>query len=202
MQKILEILLDLIFPPRAEERIVRTLNQEIIESLLAPRMRAGVHALFPYKDPRIRALIWQLKYKGNTKAVALLTPVLVTYLNAHVPGRLLVLPIPLSRTRLHERGYNQVTLVAQELQKTLPRMVLHEDILVRAHHTDRQTTLSRLERIRNMREAFRIADPEALRGQDILILDDVTTTGATLREAGTVVWACGPRSVKTVAVAY
>lgn len=202
MQKLFESLLDLLFPPKAEERIVRTLTPELMSLLLAPRVRAGVHALFPYKDTRIRALIWQLKYKGDAKAVALLAPVLATYLNLHVPGRFLLLPIPLSRTRLHERGYNQVTLVARELTKALPRLTLREDVLIRAHHNERQTKLSRLERIRNMRDAFTIQDPEALRGKDILILDDVTTTGATLREAEAIIRACGPRSVKTIAVAY
>jgi len=202
MNSVLRAILDLIFPPSAEERLLRTLTPDIVTSLLAPKIHKDTYSLFPYRDARIKALIWQLKYKGDSKAIQLLVPIMATYLNAHVPGHLLVLPIPLSRTRLYERGYNQVALVARTLAKALPRLTLQEDLLMRAIHNEHQTKLSRLERIRNTRGAFKITNPEALRGKDVLILDDVTTTGATLREAEAVVRACGPKSVRTVTIAY
>lgn len=202
MGRFIELLLDLIFPPRQEERIVRALERDDVIALAYPRERGTTTSILPYKDPRIRALIWQLKYKGDKRAVALLTETLVQYLDFHMPGHFLILPIPLSRTRLHERGYNQVTLIGNALEKLRPRFVLTEGILIRRHHTERQTTLSRLARIRNMRDAFTITDPRALEGKDVLILDDVTTTGATLREAEAVVRTCGPRSVRCVAIAH
>lgn len=202
MGRFIKLLLDLVFPPREEERIVRALTQNDVIALAYPQERGTTASILPYKDRRVRALIWQLKYKGDKQAVILLTETLVQYLDFYMPGHFLVLPIPLSRTRLHERGYNQVALIGDALEKLRPRFVLTEGILIRRHHNERQTTLSRLARIRNMRDAFTITDPRALEGKDVLILDDVTTTGATLREAEAVVRACGPRSVRCVAFAH
>lgn len=202
MGRFMELVLDLLFPPRQEERIVRALTHSDVIALTEPRERGKITSLFSYRDPRVRALIWQLKYKGDRRAVTLLTETLVQYLDFHMPGYFLVLPIPLSRTRLHERGYNQTALIAKSLEKLRPRFILTENLLVRRHHNERQTTLSRLERIRNMRDAFTIANPQALEGKDVLILDDVTTTGATLQEAESAVRACGPRSVRCIAIAH
>jgi ComF family protein len=170
--------------------------------LMAPREHASLVSLLPYRHENVRALIWQLKYKGDRKAVALLADTLSSHLAYEMPGNFVLLPIPLSRRRLHERGYNQVALIGRALEAKQSRFALREDILIRAHHNERQTMLTRLERIRNMRDAFAIADPAALFGKDVLILDDVTTTGATLREAEAAVRACGPRSIRMLALAY
>lgn len=202
MGHFMKILLDLLFPPRQEERIVRALTHDDVIALAEPRERGAMTSLLPYRDNRVRALIWQLKYKGDKRAVTLLTETLIQYLDFHMPGRFLVLPIPLSRTRLHERGYNQVALIGSVLQKLRPRFVLTEGVLIRRYINERQTTLSRLARIRNMRDAFEIADPRALEGKDVLILDDVTTTGATLHEAEAAVLACSPKSVHLIALAH
>ncbi|WP_265305967.1 ComF family protein [Verminephrobacter eiseniae] len=100
-----------------------------------------------------------------------------------------VLPVPLSAQRLRERGFNQSVLLAQPLAgaKTDVRTLL------RRHATEAQSGLPRAQRLRNLRGAFALAPPlaAALRGQRLVLLDDVMTTSATvhaatlaLREAG------------------
>ncbi len=91
-----------------------------------------------------------------------------------------IIPVPLHTKRLLWRGYNQSTEIALALGKALDRPVLKKG-LIRTRHTIPQTKLDKVERQENMRNAF-MADIEAVEGKTILIVDDVYTTGATLRE--------------------
>ena len=93
----------------------------------------------------------------------------------------LLLPMPLSRQRLQERGFNQSLELARHLapRKTAP------DLLLRIRHTAPQSSLKRVERLHNIKAAFAV-DPlrlAELRGKRVVLLDDVMTSGASLFEA-------------------
>jgi len=92
-----------------------------------------------------------------------------------------IIPVPLHPTRLRAREFNQSLLLADQLSRHLARPVSATN-LVRTAATDPQTTLSRQERLRNLRNAFEIRRPPDLSGKRILLIDDVFTTGATLNE--------------------
>lgn len=92
----------------------------------------------------------------------------------------LILPVPLHRSRLRERGYNQAVELARPLARALDIPCRH-DLLLRVRHTDAQTGLDAVERRRNLRHAFALRTSDAL-PDHIVVLDDVFTTGATLAE--------------------
>ena len=92
-----------------------------------------------------------------------------------------IVPVPLHPTRLRAREFNQSLLLADQLSRHLSRPVSATN-LVRIVATDPQTTLSRQERLRNLRKAFEIRKPQDLAEKRILLVDDVYTTGATLNE--------------------
>ncbi|MBE1160132.1 ComF family protein [Dyella acidiphila] len=101
----------------------------------------------------------------------------------------MILPVPLHRRRLRQRGYNQAWELAQPLARALDIPCRH-DVLQRIRHTDAQTGLSALERRRNLRHAFALPRAVALPAH-VAVLDDVFTTGTTfaacvrlLRRAG------------------
>jgi len=98
-------------------------------------------------------------------------------LQNHLPVDVVV-PVPLHPHRLRERGYNQATLLAKEVEKALGLPLL-EDALLRVRSTIPQVGLTARERRDNVRGAFHCADGN-LKGQRILLVDDVCTTGATL----------------------
>lgn len=146
-----------------------TEEQAEIDGIRSPFLFNGV----------IRQAIHELKYR-NLRALA---PLLAGFLNDFllenpVPGDVLV-PVPIHRKRQRERGYNQSTLLARELgrRRGLP---LVEDCLVRRNYTPAQArTSSAADRRENVAEAFACVD-ERLRGKQVLLIDDVSTSGATL----------------------
>lgn len=95
------------------------------------------------------------------------------------PALPVLLPVPLSRERLVERGFNQAVEIARPLAKFL-RLPITSGICVRTRHTDTQTSLTLAERQVNMRGAFAVLQRQAIAGKTVLVIDDVMTTGHTL----------------------
>ncbi|OLC22343.1 MAG: hypothetical protein AUH36_02135 [Chloroflexi bacterium 13_1_40CM_55_7] len=95
----------------------------------------------------------------------------------------MVVPVPLHVRRLRQRGFNHSELIARAALKLGPtgdRLVLNAKILERHRDTQSQTGLTRHQRRENIRGAFVVANPEALSGREVLVVDDVFTTGTTV----------------------
>lgn len=110
-----------------------------------------------------------------------------------------IIPIPLGKNRLKERGYNQVAMVARPLSFQLG-LDYCPSALVRARETRSQVGLSASERQENVSNAF-LADQKKINGRNILLMDDVSTTGATLSSAAEALYASGAKDVFAVTVA-
>ncbi|WP_026434748.1 ComF family protein [Acidovorax sp. JHL-9] len=110
-----------------------------------------------------------------------------------------VLPVPLSRERLQERGFNQATLLARHLADPKVDAML----LLRLRATEAQSGLPRSQRLRNLQGAFAIEPARAatLQGQRIVLLDDVMTTGATLNAAAHALRQAGAAHITALVVA-
>lgn len=98
-----------------------------------------------------------------------------------VPSIDAIVPVPLHRNRLALRGYNQSVLLAEELAARFDRMLLLNAI-ARVRDTEHQSRCTGAQRIKNVAGAFKVVRPEAIRGRAILLVDDVSTTGATVAE--------------------
>jgi ComF family protein len=110
----------------------------------------------------------------------------------------MVIPVPLHRARMRERGYNQAEAIAQGIANTMKHLTI-ERALVRMRHTISQTTLDAYARRRNVREVFRAAGNVS--GMSVLICDDVCTTGATLNACAEQLLLAGARRVVAATVA-
>ncbi len=93
-----------------------------------------------------------------------------------------VAPVPLHFNKMKERGFDQAFLIARQVAKTL-KLPLEGGMLRRVKATEPQATMTRTERARNIKGAFEVNRPELVSGKNILLIDDVFTTGATVNEA-------------------
>jgi len=167
--------------------------------LSSPGEIDGIRSPFSF-DGVIRQAVYQLKYH-NLRAVAPpLARLLYNYLLANpVPGNVLV-PVPLHPKRLRERGYNQSALLARELGK-LTSLEVVDGCLFRQQPTFSQARTSTVqERWSNVAGAFSCRD-QRLRGKSVLLIDDVTTSGATLNAGAAALKAGGAASVWGLALA-
>ena len=148
----------------------------------------------------MRQAIYQLKYR-NLRALAVpLAKLLQDYLITNpVPAEILV-PVPLHRKRLRERGYNQSSLLARQLGK-LANLPVADDCLIRQRHaTPQARTATVEERQSNVTDAFACRD-HRLRDKQVLLIDDVSTSGATLDACAAALKASGATSVWGLVVA-
>ena len=131
---------------------------------------------------------------------------LIQLINAHIPSDCdiaeydFILPIPIHKKRLRERGFNQAALLADGIAKVenIPVLV---DTLVRKRHTVAQSSLDRDARQQNIVGAFEVRNPDVIGGKRLLIIDDVFTTGATIREAVSELWTADPAEVDVLTLA-
>ncbi len=189
--------LDILFPPREGDLLLRDIELDIFCARSAPRIvsetRPATATLLPYADPVARAAIHEAKYHGSEHAFTLLAAVLADFLPDYLSetrfdlggkrsNLVSLVPVPLGAKRRKERGFNQVEEVAKRALKTLdlPDITLETTLLIRTRETPSQVSLERDAREKNMCDAFGVAHP-ANPLHLYLVLDDVLTTGATLQ---------------------
>jgi ComF family protein len=189
-----------IFPERDHHRVVRLLTKEDLIRHLQPVQENDIITLLPFREPVVKALIHEAKFHHNEKAWELLAYALDQYLR-HTTTKTVILPIPLSTTRYKSRGYNQVEEVAKRAL-TDGRLMLDGHLLFRRHDTRPQTSLTKAERLKNMTGAFEVRPGIDVVGKDVIVLDDVSTTGATLRAAAAVLRPLEPASITLLALAH
>lgn len=161
-----------------------------------------------YEEP-LRSLIIAFKFGGRLEHAALLGRLAAEAWaralrepGAFVPPPArpdLVVPVPLHEKRLHWRGFNQSLELAASVARSADSRV-EAGALRRLRHTAPQSSLSGAERLTNLRGAFD-ADPARVRGRRVLLVDDVCTTGATLRECARALSSAGAKAVDVLVLA-
>lgn len=159
----------------------------------------GIRSLFSFEGA-MRQAILHFKYKNVKVLSAPLAQLMEEYLLANPLPIDVLVPVPLHRRRLRQRGYNQSSLLARELGK-LSSLPVAEGSLVRLRNTAPQTRIRSVEeRQSNVAEAF-FCRGQLLEGKCILLIDDVCTSGATLNSCAIALKAAGASSVWGLTVA-
>jgi len=134
-------------------------------------------------DDIMKKVISEFKYNGRTYVGKDLANLIVIqcadFLKESFPE--LIMHIPLHEEKLKERGYDQAYILAVDIGKHLKIPVIARN-LERIRQTQTQTHLHKKERAKNVKGAFQISHAESIKGRRILLVDDVYTTGATIRE--------------------
>ena len=159
-----------------------------------------------YADPIIRACIHQCKYEKVHSLAPVFATLLVEYINALDPKpRLLsaspiVVPIPLHMHKERNRGFNQSALIARSFARTI--QLPYDELLIKLIDNDPQAqTKKRIARLARMHGAFAVPRPADVRNKTIILIDDVSTSGATLSEAARTLKQAGAKKILALVVA-
>ncbi|NQX86260.1 MAG: ComF family protein [Flavobacteriaceae bacterium] len=139
-------------------------------------------ALFFFqKKGSVQQLLHNLKYRGHERIGTLLGKWLGHELSQsdYYNAIDLIIPVPLHKARLRQRGYNQVEKFAQEIAVSLG-VQYHSNILIKTSSTSTQVFKKRLERLNSSKASFKVINADILAGKHILLVDDIITTGATI----------------------
>ncbi|OGG50022.1 hypothetical protein A2763_03705 [Candidatus Kaiserbacteria bacterium RIFCSPHIGHO2_01_FULL_54_36] len=194
---VLEVILDTILPLR--ERSARTKGRSPEDIPLSPTVHdllgVRITTLMDYRDEAVQDLVHSLKYDGSSHAAKLAADIVADYLREDIASartfsqqEILIIPVPLHKSRARERGFNQIELVLKALPKEFrdgTRATLAPHLLVRTRETKPQTKLLRTERLSNVAGAFSLKEGVVVNKVTAYLIDDVTTTGATLANAAT-----------------
>lgn len=169
--------------------------------MLAPATRFETNA--------VQALIYGIKYNSLHRAALPLGALLGKYFQKILPiveeivREAIIIPLPLHSTRLRTRGYNQTALLAHSFRSTLSNQLqIHEAALIKTRNTHSQTKCKNYEeRAKNIEGSFSISTPESIKGKNIILIDDVSTSGATLREAAVALKRAGAKKILALVVA-
>jgi len=171
----------------------------------------NVWAATDYNDVLAQKAIWLLKYRGLKQMAKPLAELIrqrllpkVRPFSAKVGP--LFIPIPVSPKRLKQRGFNQSELIARHLISRSDlngqRSDLYTNVLYKNRETDSQVSLKdRQKRLDNLIDSFGVRNAESIINKNIILIDDVSTTGATIKEAKKVLLEAGARSVTALVVA-
>jgi len=178
-------------------------NNPLVEKMISVPHLKNVYTFIKYEKGGIaQKLLHELKYKGNKEIGLMLGQMFADHVSKHLDIAQIdfIIPIPLHKSKLRKRGFNQAAVIAHGfgIQIGLP---VNEKVLIRTVKSKTQTKKGKTDRWINVENLFEAATPELIKGQSILIMDDVITTGATIEMAAVALTKCNPRHIYLASIA-
>jgi ComF family protein len=188
---------------RIQKPSLERLRSEFERKFNKRKIISGFTSIYVFeKDKELQHIIHSLKYNGKFLYGLFLGDQLGKKIINEIHGWNinLISPIPLHHLKKAERGYNQSFYIAKGLSKEV-NIPLECGIIKRKRYTQSQTAMNLTERQKNIEEAFKVKHTKKFKGKNILLVDDVITTGATISECGKVLLDSGAKKVYAASVA-
>lgn len=171
----------------------------------------GLYYTAPYNNFIIKKIITQFKYPPYIKELSKPLSFFIiqyfksfeyqpTFLIKTFQSDFLLIPVPLYKKKLKERGFNQSEEIAKELS-FFWKIPLISDVLLKIKETSSQIKLSKEEREKNLKEAFICKNFEKIKGKKIILIDDVFTTGSTMEECSRILKQAGAKEILGIVIA-
>lgn len=212
MRKLWKAFLEIVFPPSELtahiEALARNNNLRSLpeaEKTTEPWM----NALFAYRDRSVRTLVWQTKYQANSALIEAVGSLLAEEImhvlgekNLFADGTWILVPIPASSAHKKEKGFNQTELLCREIMKNTPNSLVYKpNVLKKIKETKPQTSVkNRNEREQNVMDSMTALSE--VEGKNVIVIDDVITTGSTIQEARRALKEGGAKEVLAFALAH
>ncbi len=201
-------LLDIAFPDALLARLGKVLARSELREAETP----GIFFLLNYRDPVVRRALWQLKYRGSRKIAALFAEALLPFLLESASEEMLfggadkivLAPIPSGAASRRKKGFSQTEILVRAIARGDRADAFHPayEVLMKIKETSPQAKIkARNIRLTNVKGSM-AADRALVGGKIIFLIDDVTTTGATLAEGARALRAAGARKVLCFAVCH
>ncbi len=215
MLRILEKILSFVFPKNETVELLETMSEEkILESIPHPEEIDDnkLKCIFNYKNDLAKQAIWEIKYKANKKISDKFAKLLYEFIISEISDACLysnfqkpiIVPVPSSKQAIKSRGFNQCEIIVKKIE-SLDEAKFFEfnfDGLKKIKETNNQSkTRNRTERLKNLEGAFE-AKPEIFSGKNVIIIDDVITTGATMHEISKTLRKAGAKNILGFAIAH
>ena len=185
---------------RADEK---RLNSEFDRKFASSNIISDFTSLFVFeKDKALQSFIHSIKYNNRFLNAKFLGSLVGNKLGKQIKdwNINLIIPVPLHHLKKAERGYNQSEFIVKGLSKKL-KIPHTTRVLKRVRYTETQTAFNLAEREKNISNAFKVRSKKKIIGKTILVIDDVITTGSTIKECGKALLEGDAKSVYACSVA-
>ncbi|MFH1645458.1 MAG: ComF family protein [Candidatus Omnitrophota bacterium] len=150
----------------------------------------------------VQELIYKFKYQKKLFLKSVHSKIMYDFIKKHIDIRYIdaLVPVPMKRSQIRKRGYNQAMELSKSLAK-ITKLPSYNNCIIKVKNTKQQMKLKKNERINNIKAAFAIKNREPLKNKNILLIDDVFTTGATTNECAKTLLSGGAKKVWVLALA-
>jgi len=215
LKSFMSLILDLILPKNIEETNIENMSEiDILNEVPEANDIKNIHfkSLLQYRNKITRKAIWAIKYNKNQKLIRKFSVLLYEFILENTIDETafnnfdnpLLIPIPMHKNNIKERGYNQSELIAKEIYKIDEgkNFELTLDALLKEKETPHQSTLkNKIERLKNLKDCFS-ANENKIKNRNVILIDDVITTGTTMTEASKTLRKAGAKKVIGFSIAH
>lgn len=202
---IFESVLDILFPKKDSIVTIEamTMWQFLYGTATATKLpHPAIYASRAYKDPMVREMILEMKYKKNKRLITLCASILCFSIERLGIEKAFLVPIPAHASRLSEYGFNQTSLLAKEVERISNGRYITKELLTYRTEQAIQKHKEKSARLTLTHQSFTVTHPETLTTYPVIVLDDVITTGATCLAAMGALKAAEVKQIISMAVAH
>lgn len=204
---LIDRILDIIFPPtcgiceKIGEGYICSKCYKEIEKYLYKNQREDIFYLLKYEG-LIREKMIQYKFNDKPYLSKMFCEIFIKHENAcEIPKKYdIIVPVPMHKKKKRLRGYNQSELIARGLGNYF-KIQVEEKVLIKQRNTPMQSSLGKQERIKNVQNVYKVQYMEKIKGKNVLLIDDIYTTGATIKECKKVLQLADVKKIGVVIVA-
>jgi len=214
-KKIINLILDIILPKNIEEVAIEKMSGSDILNTIEEAHEIknnNYKALFQYKNKLSKKAIWAIKYNKNNIITNKFSCLLYDFILENISDEMIfsnfnnpiLIPIPMHPKNLKERGYNQSELIVKDIEKidNNKNFSFCYNALQKIKETPHQSKLkNKNERLKNLKDCF-FADEKLVKNKNIILIDDVITTGTTMSEATKALKKVGAKKVIGFSIAH
>ncbi len=215
LKKIFDSILDFAFP---RTKLEKKLSEITVEDFYSKARKTRhedkkIMTVFSYEDRLVKKAIHSLKFRKNKRFAKIFAQILYDEILENISElemlsnfkKPILIPIPLSKQRMRERGFNQCGLVVKEMGRIDKNQsfTINTKSLIKTKDTPHQSRAkSKKERLENLKNCFGVKQAEKIKGRNIILLDDVVTTGTTLKEARKTLRKHGAKKIICLTIAH